>query len=155
MNTFIALEATAAAMALEEGHEFLLEEGPFRELYSRLQNEIRTFSREHVLEKSVRKALYAKLPELRRWPIVTRIVEVVESAGVNWQRLWPGEPSLEPPLRQAYARRSALAHSAVSSDWKPMVEDYNRVHALTEQLIFAALGGKDEWQDISAYEHLR
>ena len=44
-------------------------------------------------------------------------------------------------------------HMGVIDDPRRAVAAELRIHALTERLIFALLGGEKEWTDLEAYKH--
>ena len=150
-NAFTALEAMTAAITDDAP---LVPDGEFRLLREELKEVIRRFGARHGLSAATRSSMYAKLGELQRRPITKRMAEVFESHEIEWRDIWPNAQSLTAALAEAYDRRSVLVHTGAVIDFDAAVDDYRRVHALTERLIYQLIGGEAKWRDPRAYRHL-
>lgn len=154
---FSALEAVVNGLAESEGNEFTLADAS---LFSDLCRDIRRTVKESgkrlqpPLTSEQRADIYAKLSELNRPPITDRVVRFVNQYHVAWRDLWPNAESLTSAIRPAYNRRSRLIHVGRLDDVEASIRDYMNVHALTERLVYAVLGGDKSALGPLAYSHL-
>jgi len=150
-NAFIAFETLVNGIDSIDGSNATLAAPLFRDLRTKLESHIRQFSIDHRLNECTRMEMCRKLSELRRRPLVPRAVSLVSRYGVRWQDLWPGGANLERELSKAHARRNRFIHSGRIDDFGDAVVDADRLHTLTERLLYNLLGGKKEWLHPSAY----
>jgi hypothetical protein len=85
----------------------------------------------------------------------SRVSTAVNKLSIAWQDLWSEEVKLAKELDAARARRGALVHAGELTNPHASIDDYYRIHAITERLIFALLGGSSNWIHRSAYQHVR
>lgn len=151
LYAFTALESLVDTL-----HEdpYTLPEEEFSELTKGLKSSIRGTTGTLQLSKHQRRDLYAKLGELRRRPLIPRIIELVRGSAVEWGDLWPNE-GLETALRHAYARRNDLIHQGHLSDPGGTVRDSLRISALSERILMSEMGVPNEWLSPRAYDIFR
>jgi hypothetical protein len=152
-SAFTALETIVAGINQVDNIEYILDEDTFNALRKQIRATVKSLDAQGVT-RDQRRAIYAKLPELNRPPIVPAMVRVAKRFGVNTARIWRIAADVEQVLGKAYGRRSALTHTGRLVDPEATVVDYPRVHALAEQIIYKMLGARDQWLDYSAYYHV-
>jgi hypothetical protein len=153
-SAFTALETVISGVSEAEGSAHIVGDQVFNDLSDHLRNAIKQFSMGGRLSAEQRAAIYRKLPELRRSAIVPRIVDLVSRNQVEWQDLWPSCMDFEKELGNAYGRRSLLVHTGKVADYSLAWNDYLRIHALTERLVYKLIGGREEWVSPLAYRHV-
>jgi hypothetical protein len=154
ISAFTSLETLVSAISEHEGTAHILPPAMFEGLRDELKTRIKEYSRGRGIVPGQRAALYAKLLELSRAPIVERIVELVQRHQIEWSDLWPVGANLEQELRQAYERRSALIHAGRIVDADKSQADRLRMKTLAERLLYKLLGGQPEWLEPSAYDYV-
>jgi hypothetical protein len=54
-------------------------------------------------------------------------------------------PFAKRPAKQGVCKRSQFIHRGWIDDYNEAMNDTDRIHTLTERLVYALLGGKNEW----------
>jgi hypothetical protein len=119
-----------------------------------MRRSIKDYAKTQEWDDGRKMALYEKLSELRRASISPRVAALVQTLGVAWQDLWPPGTDLEQGVRSEYQIRNRLIHAGTIDDGRRAHAAELRIHALTERLIYAFLGGEERWKDPDAYKHL-
>lgn len=145
MGAFTAFETIVNGIGEVEQSNLTVSSADFRKLRIVLKKKIKEFSTEHQWNKEVREEIYSKLCELQYRPIVPRALSLLKRYKVGGEDLWSDNVSLEEGLKQTYARRSQFIHRGQIDDYNEAMNDTDRIHTLTERLVYALLGGKREW----------
>ena len=147
---FTALEAVVGVIQPKDQSETISLKH-FKTLTRALKATIKEQATTLSLSDTQRDEIYQKLGELRRRPIVRRIVEVCETLAVDWGPIFPNVQSLERALTAAFGRRNMLYHKGHMEDVGACARDARRISALAECLIFFSLGGSYEWMSSRTY----
>ena len=152
---FTALEALVNGWSASRNEDVLVSDRDFATLRSVVQPVVRRWAKAEGLDTATRKQLYAKIGELRRPPIIPRVVRIVDSLSIQWDDLWEAGAGLAASLEQAYGRRSQFLHQGTLPEWPSARRDAIRVAVLAERIVFALLGGSADWIWPPAYWEVR
>lgn len=150
-NSFTAFETLINGIDSLDGTDSAVPPAAFKQLRTVLEQQIKDFSNVSGWDKQTRKEMYSKLAELQRRPVVPRAVSLLRHYNVDWADVWDPGSDLEEELNKAYARRSRFIHVGRIDDFREAALDAERMHTLTERLLYNLLGGKQEWIYPSAY----
>lgn len=153
-NSFWALETLVNGIAEAEGSDIIMKESLFRRFRDQLKPEVTAFCKEHGIDRKRRGMIYAKLKELQRSPLIPRILEIADRYGIECRDFADSKAELNSWMKKAYRRRSLLQHRGKIENFPEVIEDYHRVHALTEKIIAKVCGVREEWIAPGAYSHL-
>jgi hypothetical protein len=152
-SAFTALEALVQGLGQKKGNADTIDRKTFDQLARALRSSIRAFDSERKLPEGAVTTLIAKLPEMRRRPIVPRVVEAVADLAVNWDDLWPPGTDLTSALEACYRRRNKFIHQGEFASPRQAFVDTHRIHDLTERMLFRLIGGDPAWQTGREYEN--
>jgi hypothetical protein len=152
-SAFTALEALVQGRGEKVGNADTVDQLVFNKLARAVRSTIRDTGVERELPDEVVAELVAKVPELRRRPIVARVVQTVGELGVKWDDLWPPGTDLTPALTACYRRRNNFIHRGEFASARQAFVDTYRLHHLTERMLFRLIGGDPEWQTGREYEN--
>lgn len=154
LSVFTALETIVTGITEAEGRGVILPRPAFQELRQRLKRTAEEFLAglgNEAPSPEMQEYLLAKLGDMNRPPVVERVIDVLDTRGVRWRQPWSQGTDAAQELRQAYRRRSILAHTGKVEDYRVAREDCLRLHTLTERLIFKLVGGDEAWVQTEAY----
>lgn len=150
--SFTAFEALINGISEYSGKQDLLSEVDFNYLRKQVEKTIKLYSLENGIGAKVRGEMYKKVCELNVAPIVSRAVDVITNHNVPYNYVI-GSSALEEWLRHAYMQRSLFVHRGDIRDIDDFVLSSDRIHALTECVIYSLVGGDNDWLDTFAYRH--
>ena len=152
-SAFTAIEALLSSISLSQGSgSEQLDRAAFRDLHERISELARVFVQERQLDSSVADMLVRRVGDLGRRPVSDRLQDVVVSAGVSWQDLWPDGTTLSAAMGQAFRRRNQFFHVGRFPGPKMAYVDARRLRILCERLLFSLIGGETQWQSWRTYE---
>ncbi|MBB3061415.1 hypothetical protein [Microbulbifer rhizosphaerae] len=142
--TFSAME-TIVSCCLNGNGEYVVEKSKWKKVESLLRTAIKGLDMDIPREQ-----LMAKLPELKRSALNSRILRACEIYNPKTSDLWP-DLTFEEGMRRAASIRNGLFHAASSGKGGVIFEDLVRVRTFTERLILKLLSWPDDdvwrWYD--------
>ncbi len=148
---FTAFETIIASIGDHTKTSKIISNKLFEKLETELKKIIETFSLQNTLTVLQKGKLLKKITELKRSPIKDLAFEIFSAHQINTSDLWPVGTTFEEGLRVAYESRNIFLHTGKFDD--SLISDSNRLHALTERLIFKLLNCDSKWIDRSSYEY--
>ena len=151
--SFTAFETLINGISEYDGSLYIVDDDVFKSFRGRLQKAVKKICNDDDFDRDVRCGFYSKLGELQLAPIVKRAIVIIESTDIGFRDLFSDISSLEEWLRSAYSRRSALIHTGKIKNFKQAIIDANKIHAITERLVYGLIGCKKEWLAPFAYRY--
>lgn len=153
-NSFTAFETIVNGISEYHGDQEIIKGNHFKKLRSKIEKVIKEYCIENNYEREIRSDLYKKVSELKRAPVVSRAIILLEKNEIYHLDIIRGEESLKCFLQDAYGTRSLFLHTGKIEDFSKFLYQADRIHALTERLIYKIIGGKKEWLDPFAYRYV-
>ncbi len=150
ITSFTALETITNGIGRVDKTDEILKESQFRKLRRQVEATIRNHAKDQSLLAELLPSIIAKLPELNRAPIATRVCALVERYKVDWKDLWPDEP-LEDGLKRTFKVRNDFVHTGHMDMTGRAFIAARRAHILGERIVWKMLGGIWQWEDVSSY----
>lgn len=146
---FSAMETIVNAVS-DKAAQSLMASSIWKKVQPRLRNAVTALEADEVVSAEVADNVRAKLAELRRTALTSKIANVAKAYSIKTSDLWTME-GFDEGIRQAAELRNGLFHAADPSDAGLMDVNLVRIQAFTERLILAALSWPDDrcwvWRD--------
>lgn len=140
LSAFTALEAVVSGLPAPQDDE----KDQLRELRSLLDAEVDRHSEKYTPEVIGR--AHTRIASLSDQPFAKRVGDLAATFDIKWADLFtPSPKAVERGMRAALKHRHALVHRGELLDAQEAYKAALRVRALTERLLFAALGGHADW----------
>ena len=152
-NSFTAFETIVNGICEHHGNQEIIEGIHFKKLRGKIEKVIKEYCVDNGFGGGIRSDLYKKVNELKRAPIVSRAIKIIEENNIYISDLIKNDESLELFLRDAYRERSVFLHTGKIENFSDFLFKADRIHALTERLIYKLVGGKKDWLDTFAYRY--
>jgi hypothetical protein len=152
VNNLTALECLVNGVGRIDQTDRLLDAPMFERLRESLHGSLDEFAR---LNPSITETISTikedKLGGLNNRPLREKLVALAKRFPIEWSDLWTDAPDLGVAIRGVFRRRNKLIHAGAATSPRRIFIDSCRVHALVERLIYAMLGGDEEWLDSQAW----
>jgi hypothetical protein len=153
-NSYTAFETALGASTSDSISEYTMGAAAFKGLAGRLRDTVEAFATERKIPPEMSQAVYAKIPELRRRPIVDRAIEQLSRLEIQSTDLWPASVDVRLGMSAVYKRRNRFIHSGQFEFGQASV-DADRLIILTERLLMSLLPIDPKWLNPWANPELR
>jgi hypothetical protein len=145
ISAFTAFEMITTAYSGAVGLGDQLRSGVQKRLLRHVRRAVDDFAVAERLAEGVAHSVKERAPELCRPSFAERAGSALTSAGIMVEDLFPAGTDTAMQLRRIAKLRNALVHSGRDVPISRAYPDGARLNLLTERLIYAWIGGKQEW----------
>jgi hypothetical protein len=153
-SAYTAFESTLSALS-DPSREHSLGSSKYRRLAAEVRATIESFCEKNGVSSEDRDAIVAKLPELRRRPILRRAMECFAEMRIDLSDLWSHDKSALDEFGALLQRRNAYIHTGQLGGIDEAIADKERLIAITERLVMSSLNVQRTWLSPFAEDRIK